>query len=277
MKVGVFFHRIFKRSWPVIGDKFKRFPEVLQRVLASPRVELIEPKPVDEALLRKVHSESLLKSVRRMSLWDAARLAVGGCVQAAEMCWRGQLSRALVFTVAAGHHAGVSYAWGGTYLSCTGPAIASLREKFGKVRAAILDTDSHHGDGCRKIFTGDREILHVCFCSSSRVEDDGSKICVDVGWKTTDQEYLTLVEEFFVKTARKFKPDIVFHFHGHDTCIGDYGDRGLTPQLQVELVSTVKDLTDEICSSKYIVITGGGARADIAELVYPKVIEILSA
>ncbi|RLG52730.1 MAG: histone deacetylase [Thermoproteota archaeon] len=277
MKVGVFFHRVFKESWPVIGDKFRRFPEVMQEALASPKVELIEPKPVSEALLRKVHSESLLESVKRMYVWDAARLAVGGCVQAAEMCWRGHLARALVFTVAAGHHAGVSYAWGGTYLSCTGPAIANLREKFGRVRAAILDTDSHHGDGCREIFTGDRDVLHVCFCSSSRVEDAGTKICVDVGWKTTDQEYLTLVEDCFIRAAREFKPDIILHFHGHDTCIGDYGDRGLTPNLQVELVKLVRDLADEVCDGRYVVLTGGGARADIAELIYPRAIEVLSA
>ena len=42
-------------------------------------------------------------------------------------------------------------------------AIATLKEK-GIKRFAIVDTDSHHGDGTRDIFRRDVGVLHVCFC-----------------------------------------------------------------------------------------------------------------
>ena len=151
-RTGIFFHEIFsQRSWPIIGSKFKNFPKVLEEVLRLPNVVLFEPKPVSEELLLKVHSKELVECVRLKWFYQGASLSVGGCVEAAEKIWTGEISNALVFSVAAGHHAGRSSAWGGTYISCTGPTIVNLREKFGVRRFAIIDTDAHHGDGTRAV------------------------------------------------------------------------------------------------------------------------------
>ncbi|MHA1582634.1 MAG: histone deacetylase [Candidatus Baldrarchaeia archaeon] len=274
---GLFFSKIFKgRDWPIIGDKFRNFPEVLKNVLELPNVQLYESPPVDEELLRKVHDFELLEQTKSAWYYEGALRAVGGCVRAAEMVWRGELRNALVFTVAAGHHAGPSSAWGGTYLSSLGPTIRYLREKYGVRRFAILDTDSHHGDGDRAMFIGDKDVLHVCFCSSNAVEDDGTKVDVDVGWKTTDDEYLKLIEEEFVPRVRRFQPQMVFHFLGHDTCEGDYGDRGLSPSFFIELVKVVKRCSEEVCEGRYVILTGGGSRRDVAEYIFPKIVELLA-
>ena len=278
MTTGVFFSRIFKgRDWPIIGDKFRNFPEVLRDVLELPNIQLFESPSVDEGLLRKVHTSELLEHTRNAWYYEGALRAVGGCVKAAEMVWKGELKNAFVFTVAAGHHAGPSSAWGGTYLSSLGPAIRYLREKYRVRRFAILDTDSHHGDGDRAMFMGDHDVLHVCFCSSNIIEDDGTKIDVDVGWKTTDEDYLRLVEKEFVSRVRGFQPQMVFHFLGHDTCEGDYGDRGLSPNFFIELVKVVKKCSEEVCDGRYVILTGGGSRRDVAEYVFPRIIKLLAA
>ncbi|MHC1566878.1 MAG: arginase family protein [Candidatus Syntropharchaeia archaeon] len=277
MRTGVFFHEIFSRhTWPIMGDKFRNFPGVMEKVLKSPNVKLFKPEKVSEELLLKVHTKDLVEETKRRWYWEGACYSVGGCVEAGERIFSGEIVNALVFDVAAGHHAGRSSAWGGTYLSCTGPAIKNLREKFGVGRVAILDTDSHHGDGTRDIFLGDRNVLHVCFCSGSRVEDGETKIDVPVGWETTDEEYLKKVKEEFIPRAEKFRPEIIFHNFGHDTCEGDYGDRGLTEDFFPRLTKLVKNCADEICEGRYVVITHGGARADVAEYIFPKIIEILS-
>lgn len=57
--------------------------------------------------------------------------SVGGSVEATERILSGDMTNALVFTVAAGHHAERDSAWGGTYASCAGPAFHNVREKLG--------------------------------------------------------------------------------------------------------------------------------------------------
>lgn len=277
MKVGVFFHPLFSQeSWPVMGNKFKNFPRVMEDVLSLPGVQLFEPRPVSNELLLKVHTKELVDQTKRAWYWEGASLSVGGCVEAGERIWEGEITSALVFDVAAGHHAGPSSAWGGTYLSCLGPTIFNLREKFGPTRFAILDTDCHHGDGTRAIFNGDQDVLHVCFCSQDAIEDEGTKIDVAVNFGISDSEYLRMVREHFVSRVLEFKPKIIFHNLGHDTAMGDYGDRGLSKSFFVELAKMVTECAVTVCAGRYMIITHGGARVDVADYIFPRIIQVLA-
>ena len=276
MKTGIFFHPEFsQKDWPIIGNKFRNFPEVLQEVLLLEGVTLLESKPATEEMLLKVHTEGYLKEVKRAWYYKAATLAVGGCVEAAEKIMKGELINALVISVAAGHHAEPSSAWGGTYLSCTGPAVAHVRDKFGDHLFAILDTDSHHGNGTRAVFKDKPYVLHVCFCDDDKIEGGGTKIDVDVGYRTNDEEYLEKVRNEFFTRVREFRPFMIFHNFGHDTCEGDYGDRGLTRSFFPLLAEEVKRCAEEVCNGRYIIITHGGYLAEVAEYIFPRIVEIL--
>lgn len=274
---GVFFHKIFSlEPGPVIGDKFINFPAVMSEEIKLPNVRLFEPKPVDEKILLEVHTPEYLNEVRKAWYYKRARYSVGGAIEAAERIWKKQIYNALVFNSAAGHHAGRNYGWGGTYLSCEGPVVVYMRRNYNVKKFAIIDTDRHHGDGTRDIFSQDSNVLHVCFCNTNYISDDGTKVDVDVGWNITDEEYLNLVENEFIKRAKKFKPAFILHNFGHDTCKGDYGDIGLSRNFFIKLAKLVKDVADEICDGRYIIITHGGSRRDVAEYIFPRIIRILS-
>ena len=278
MKTGVFFHEIFARhSWPVVGNRFKNFPKAMERELQLEKVDLFKPEKVSEELLLKVHSREHLDRVKERWYYEGAAISVGGCIEASELVYDGKIENALVFNVAAGHHARHENAWGGTYLSCTGPSIADLREKVRtgkKLRFAIIDTDSHHGDGTRSIFRWDKDVLHICFCSNSKMEDE-TKIDVDVGFQTTDEAYLRKVEEELPR-IKAFHPEMIFHILGYDTCEGDYGDRGLTKDFFLKLVELVRSCSIEACGGRYVIIIMGGSRGDIAEYIFPRMIRILA-
>lgn len=277
MKTGVYYHPLFhQNSWPVIGDKFRHFPGVMEELLNLPSVKLIQPEMVSEELLLQVHTTEHLQRVQREWYYHGAALSVGGCVGAVEKVFRGELQNAFVFDVAAGHHAGASHAWGGTYLSCTGPAVANLRKKEGRIKVAILDTDSHHGDGTRDIFSGDPFTLHVCFCSTTSTAEGNAKICVDAGWCCSDEEYLEKVRNHFFPAIETFSPELVIHLLGHDTCRGDYGDRGLSPAFFPELVRELKEVAGRICSGKLVVASMGGADPELTRRIIPPVIEVLA-
>ncbi len=277
MKTGVFFHPLFTREgWPILGEKFRHFPGAMEHLLAEPHVELLEPPKVSEELLLKVHTEAFLRDVRGRWYYEGARLSVGGCVEACERVMEGELQNAFVFDVAAGHHAGPSYAWGGTYLSCTGPAVANLREKYRKPKTAIIDTDSHHGDGTRAIFFGDPHTLHLCFCHHNVEENEGNKLCIDVGWRCTDEEYLEIMCSRLYPKIEEFQPDLIIHLLGHDTCQGDYGDRGLTPDFFPRAVEELKALAEKWCNGRLVVVSMGGARPDLTKMIIPSCIEVLA-
>lgn len=274
---GVFFHKEFRnKDWPIIGDKFGNFPEVMGKALALPNVRLFEPKPVSEELLYRVHTHRYLREVRQAWYYKGATLAVGGCVEAGERVARYELKNALVFSVGAGHHASPDSAWGGTYLSCIGPAVARITAISDFRRFAILDTDRHHGDGTRAIFEGNRDVLHVCFCYYKNTIEDGTKIDVGIGDRVGDEAYLDKVRSEFVARVRDFKPDIIFHNLGHDTAQGDYGDVGLTREFFPLLAQEMKSVAESVCEGRYIIITHGGSRIDVAEYIFPKIVEILA-
>lgn len=277
MKVGVFFHPHFsEHSWPIIGNKFKNFPKILKEFEERANVKIFVPEEPDEELILLVHEKSYVDSIRNQFYFRAASLSLAGVHMALEMIRAGTIECALVFSCAAGHHARRSSGWGGTYLSCIGPAVHSYWKKYGRERFAIIDTDSHHGDGTREIFLKERDVLHVCFCSENRIEGEGEKIDVNVGWRTTDRDYLDLVEREFYPRVKSFRPYLIFHNFGHDTCEGDYGDRGLTPNFFLELARKMKSYASEVCSGRYIVITHGGERRDVAEYIFPRIIDILA-
>lgn len=277
MKTGIFFHDEFKnKDWPIIGDKFGNFPQVMEKALSMPNVQLFEPKPVDEELLYKIHTHRYLQDVKQSWYYKGATLAVGGCVEAGERVVRRELKNALVFSVGAGHHASPDSAWGGTYLSCVGPTVSRITEISNYQRFAILDTDRHHGDGTRAVFEGNPNILHVCFCYYENSIEYGTKIDVDIGERPGDEAYLEKVRSEFVIRVRDFKPAIVFHNLGHDTAQGDYGDAGLTRSFFSDLTNEIKAVTEEVCEGRYIIITHGGYRIDVADHIFPRIAEILA-
>ncbi|MCX7856480.1 MAG: hypothetical protein N2513_00635 [Deltaproteobacteria bacterium] len=277
MKVGVLFHPHFaENDWPVIGNKFVNFPRILQQFSNLENVLLVEPEDPKEDLILLVHDKSYVESLKKAWYFRAACLSVSGTHMALSMIREGVIRSALVFSCAAGHHANRNSGWGGTYLSCIGPAIYSYWQRYGHERFAIIDTDSHHGDGTREIFKKEKDVLHVCFCSFDRIEGEGEKIDVDVGWRTTDEEYLYLVEKEFHSRVKSFKPYAIFHNFGHDTCEGDYGDRGLSRDFFLRLAKQVRDYSYEVCDGRYIIITHGGSRRDVAEYIFPEIIKILS-
>lgn len=277
MTTGVFFHETFRgKEWLIIGDKFRNFPHVLKHVLKFPQVKLLTTQKVSEDLLLKVHTPKFVQNLKKSWYCEGALYSVGGCVEATENILSGDIRNALAFTVAAGHHAERDSAWGGTYASCAGPAFYNARKRFGSKKFAILDTDRHHGNGTRDVFFNDDDVLHVCFCHWDRIEGNGSKICVNMAYPTTDEDYMEKVREEFIVRARAFKPDMILHNLGHDTCQLDYGDLGLTQEFFPQLAKEIKTCASEICEGRYLVLTHGGRRADVAEYIFPKIVEILA-
>ena len=267
------------------GERLKDFPDALEGLLDKKNVfyydavygsrsGLFYLEPVAEQLLLKVHSRNMIESVKRTADYESALYSAGGTVQAAEEICRGKIDNAFVFTGFGDHHAGRDF-WGGMcYFNGAALAIAMLKEK-GIRRFAIVDTDSHHGDGTRDIFRRDIGVLHVCFCHQD-YSDRYHKIDIQIPSGTTDEEYLSRMKQGFMRRVQVFKPEYILWEYGYDATRGEYGDKGIDLDCHIRLAELVKGAADEVCEGRLIAILCGGSRRDIAAYTIPRIIAILA-
>jgi acetoin utilization deacetylase AcuC-like enzyme len=264
LPTGVFYHPSFsKRSYFTLGARLRDFPQAFDELKKYPNFRLVTCPRVSEELILKVHSPNLLEKVKMDPLCSTAWHSAGGVVMAGEMVYEGRLRNAFCYIGAGGHHAGRSSSWGFCCFNDVVLSITNLREKHGRIKVAILDTDAHHGDGTRELLMEDKDSLHFCICDRDFISHDGTKI--DVSYWGREHEYVKIVEEEFVPRVMKFRPSLVFWYFGHDTHIGDYGDIGLTVKDYVKIAQVVKELAAVVSDEKLVVVLGGGSLPQIAK------------
>ena len=277
-KTGIFF-TYFQ------GERLKDFPEALGGLLGKGNVYYYDAvygsrdglfylEPVAEQLLLKVHSQNMIESVKRKGDYESALYSAGGTVQAAEEIRRGNIDNAFVFTSFGDHHAGRDFYHGMCYFNGAALAIAMLKEKGAK-RFAIVDTDSHHGDGTRDIFRRDAGVLHVCFCDQD-YSDRYNKIDIQIPNPITDEECLSKMKQALIPRVEVFKPEYIFWEYGYDATKAEYGDKGISPDLHIRLAELIKTVADEVCKGRLIAILCGGSRRDTATYTIPRIISVFA-
>jgi len=277
-KTGIFF-TYFQ------GERLKDFPEALGGLLGKGNVYYYDAvygsrdglfylEPVAEQLLLKVHSQNMIESVKRKGDYESALYSAGGTVQAAEEIRRGNIDNAFVFTSFGDHHAGRDFYHGMCYFNGAALAIAMLKEKGAK-RFAIVDTDSHHGDGTRDIFRRDAGVLHVCFCDQD-YSDRYNKIDIQIPNPITDEECLSKMKQALIPRVEVFKPEYIFWEYGYDATKAEYGDKGISPDLHIRLAELIKTVADEVCQGRLIAILCGGSGRDTATYTIPRIISVFA-
>ena len=279
-RTGVFFHY-------QDGDRLADFPEALEGLLEMENLFFydalypdkpptsfdLEPLPLEAVY--QVHTREMVDRVIATGAFEGALYSAAGTVGAANRIWKREIDNAFVFTGYGDHHAGSDFFGGGCYLNGAAIAIRQLRLQFGVKRVAIIDTDAHHGDGIWEIFEDDPDTLYMCFCQEDYPEQN-SKVNIRIPGRVTDEEYLSIVRESFQPRAEGFQPELIFWNWGYDGTQGDYGDFGVTPQLHVELAREFKNIADQLCQGRLIVVLCGGRQRIVARTVIPDIVLVLA-
>lgn len=279
-RTGIFFHY-------QDGERLRDFPEALAGILDRDNVFLFDAfyplKPpssfeleaIPEETLLQAHSPLMVSQVKATADYQGALYSAAGTVAAAIRIWQGEIDNAFVFTGYGDHHAGTSFFGGGCYLNGAAIAIHELRQRFNVEKTAIIDTDAHHGNGTWDIFERDPSVLYACLCPSGSFEIR-NKVNIEVPWSTDDDAYMRSVREGFIPRARSFAPECIFWNWGYDGTRGEYGDMGLSPHCHVRLAQELKQTAEQLCSGRLVVVLCGGSRRDLARLLIPEVIKVLS-
>ena len=280
MATGIFFH--YQR-----GERLKDFPQALDKLLGRANVffydafypskpdSAFEIEPVAIETLRKVHSRDMIEQVGITGNYEGALYSAAGTIAAAKRIWAEELKNAFVFTGFGDHHAGSTFFGGGCYFNGAAIAIRELREKFGVNRFTIIDTDAHHGDGTWELFKGDLDVLYLCLCHDPSGTENGN-VNIHIPMQTDDDRYLGIAINASERWIKNFSPEIIFWNWGYDGTKGEYGDIGLSPELHVRLALEIRKVADEFCNGRLVVILCGGSGRNLASLIIPRIIEILS-
>ncbi len=284
-RTGIVYHPSYsRRSYLTVGARLADFPMALEKILQNDTVKLYEPGPSPQELLLKVHTPYLIEGVKGDPLCSTAWHSAGGVVLAGEKIAEGEITNTFVFIGAGGHHSGREYFGGYCCFNDVALCIVNLREKYGIRRFAILDTDAHHGDGTRDLFSQDPDVLHVCVCGTNYESPDGTKVDVAYpspwgsgrGERPMNDLYFDLVAQHFAPRVKTFQPDLIFWYFGFDTHQGDYGDIGLTGPCYWNIARLMRELAEEVCEGKLEVVLGGGSHTQLATYLIPPIIEGLT-
>jgi acetoin utilization deacetylase AcuC-like enzyme len=150
-------------AWHIEGPQRVK---MAHEILKEKGYEFLEPKPVSEEDLLKVHDAEYIWNLKKGlvedpdtpaydNIYEYARLSAGSALLAAKI-------NGFSLTRPPGHHAGKNgaalgiYTRGFCYLNNIAIAVKSLNKP-----ALILDVDGHHGNGTQEIFQGDKKVVYV--------------------------------------------------------------------------------------------------------------------
>lgn len=141
----------------------RKFGLVADGLRGAGDIRLVEPGPVEEADLLRVHSAEYVEAVKTgepralaegqkfpwsPQLFDSVRLTAGGCLAAARQALRDGVSAALVSGF---HHACADHGEGFCTFNGLVVALEALREAGAIRTAAVLDLDLHYGNGTAQL------------------------------------------------------------------------------------------------------------------------------
>jgi acetoin utilization deacetylase AcuC-like enzyme len=206
--------------------------------------EFVKPSPASLEDIHRVHGLQHIEVVRARGLYDAAALAAGGAICAAELALQGEPTFALIRPP--GHHASANRAWGMCFFNNMAIAMQRIRQRAKRVM--IIDIDLHFGDGTVSIFRGDKNVKIV---NPWSVDENFEYLNMDASG------YLKQIEGAF----QGFDYDIIGVSAGFDTYIEDWG--GLLRTEDYREIGKIVRGGSKRCGGRRFAVLEGGYHPDL--------------
>ncbi len=165
-------------------------------------------------------------------LTESHLISAGGAIRAAQEVMRKHVDSSFALVRPPGHHAHrIVYGGRGFCVAnIEAVMIERVREEFGNLRVAIVDTDCHHGDGTEDIYWNDKETLFISlhqdgrtlFPGTGNIENAGGpaaygyNVNIPLPPKTGDEGFLYVINNVVMPILDDYKPDIIINSAGQD-------------------------------------------------------------
>jgi len=213
------------------SQKYRLVKQVLlQEKLAKP-ADFLEPPPATDEDILLVHSQEWVRKLKtgKLSFAEVMRLEIPWSKEMVEACWmaaggsilagRRALEDGFAVNLAGGlHHAFREHGEGFCAINDVAVAIRRLQADGAIETAMVVDTDVHHGNGTAAIFGGDGTVFTLSIHQENNypMPKPPSNIDIHLPDRTSDADYLELLEKHLVRAFEEFHPNLLFHVSGAD-------------------------------------------------------------
>ena len=243
---------------------------------------LFAPEPLAVQHVLSTHEEAYWRQLNNLTLPAAAQRRIGfpltaQLVEREIRIAQGTIDGAILaqkygvaFNVAGGtHHAGSN--WGEGFCLLNDQAIAAnylLNHQLAK-RILIIDLDVHQGNGTAEIFTNEGRVFTFSMHGDKNFPFRKEKSDLDLPLEdgTTDEVFLTQLQEHLPLLFKKHQPDFVFYLAGVDVLATDKLGK---LNLSKTACKQRDQFVFEQCINHHVpvqVSMGGGYSADIKTIV----------
>jgi acetoin utilization deacetylase AcuC-like enzyme len=280
----------------LLHDDFEH-PENAQRLLAikaalgksglDQQLPRIDGRYATDGEMEAVHHARMLQHTQRMAMfgggmlnpdtylvpesWDAATFAAGTVARAVEAVVAGDARNAFAFVRPPGHHATPSTVMGFCLINNVAVAAHVARTKLGVERVAIIDWDTHHGNGTQDIFYDDPNVLFISshtypfypgtghWHEMGGSDGKGTTLNLPLPPGTGDTTILRLYDEIVARAVRRFDPQLIIVSAGYDCHWADpLAPMRMSVAGYTRIAQLVYDVADEVCSGRLVLALEGG-------------------
>ncbi|NLV66392.1 MAG: histone deacetylase [Spirochaetes bacterium] len=159
-------------------------------------------------------------------------ISAGGALRAARAVMDGEVKSAFALVRPPGHHAMKCVHGNRGFCNINNEAvmIEYIREKYGKRKIAIVDTDCHHGDGTQDIYWHDPDVLFISLHQDGRTLYPGSGHLRELGGpnargktiniplppNTSEEGFIYTIDSMVLPILEHFKPEVIINSAGQD-------------------------------------------------------------
>lgn len=232
------------------SQKFRLIAEaVLEEGIATEQ-DFLEPSPASDEDILRVHTPDWVRKLKTGTLTasdvmlleipysrelvEAVWLAAGGSILAGQSALRDGFSANLGGGF---HHAYPDHGEGFCAIHDVAVAIRRLQADHSIRKAAVVDTDVHHGNGTAAIFRNDPSVFTVSIHQENNypAHKPPSSIDLNMADRVEDDEYLDTLLPAVRRAFDEFRPDLVFYVGGADPfCEDQLGGLSLTKKGLIE-------------------------------------------
>ncbi|KAK9919048.1 hypothetical protein WJX75_008986 [Coccomyxa subellipsoidea] len=249
----------------------------LQLVHTAEHIAKIRQKAADEAPCVVADFEEPPDNVTYMTKtsYDDALTGIGAALalvdHVASSSKDGKGPKAFGLIRPPGHHATSDAPMGFCLFSNIAIAARHAQKRCGLKKVMIVDFDVHHGNGTQDVFYEDPSVLFLdvhqldVWPGSGQVnetgkgEGKGNTINVPLPIASGDEVAGNCLERITAPAARRFAPDIILVSAGFDAHWRDPLEQlNFQSATYHKLVSGLRDLADELCGGRLVVLLEGG-------------------
>ncbi len=267
-----------------------RLRSVLRTLESSqilPELTRLEPRDATMDEIVAVHHPRMIQHTQRMALfgggrlnpdtyvvpesWEVATLAAGAVARAVEAVVGGEVRNAFALVRPPGHHATPSTAMGFCLINHVAVAAQVARQQLGVQRVAIIDWDTHHGNGTQDIFYDDPQVLYVSshtypfypgtghWRELGSGAGEGTTLNIPLPAHTGDRAFERVYETLVARAVRRFAPELIIVSAGYDCHWRDpLAPMAMSVTGFARLAQLVVALADEVCNGRLVCALEGG-------------------